>query len=295
MWANAQAAIPGAAVLFIIGYITGQPVTFPDGPLGLLMGALASAVAAWVLIFFARLVYWPIHRKVEPYGGLLPALQKNLGAQMWPVILMVSGIASFLLLFGGGAIWAIMQATNNIASHPATEKGFVSYEIERQLKAIDFFRDNLLTVEALGSEGRDLSSALSGGFQQGRLPPTVTAEVVGSYAKHLEKELKELQEVWRKNDQYEYMRRTLPGGADPISTINPFETVTATLRLAQDLRKVGEAATAAEYSMLLNNQHFVAFSKAVIELGNWAGIVRNSLLQARIAVAALPVANAKRD
>lgn len=273
------------------------PQLIGDNPLWSNVAAAAiGGLAGVVFIFIVRMTYYlAVYRHVKP-DGLRAALRKKLGVQMWPVILMASGIAAFLLLFGGGAIWAVSQSglapTRTTGPTPV-----LGYEIERQLKAIDFMRDRLeVAVVLLGNEGRGLDTTLNSFLQQGKAPPGINSDVLLDYARRVEVELNSLQTVTRNHDQYEYLRRCFPGSSPgPYSSIHPYEAVAQARNLAKEFRELGADPQPATYRALQNNQHYVRFSAAVIELGNWAGTVRNALGQVRPAIAATPIIAAQPD
>ena len=125
-----------------------------SGLAAIVIGAICGALVAFVL----RLCWYPVYRRYEPYGGLVPYLRAKLGAHMWPLILMFSGLAAFIVLFGGGAIWFVAQGTSHMAQANSSS-GIVGYEIEHQLKGIDQIRRILLTtIPSLSNAGRNLSA-----------------------------------------------------------------------------------------------------------------------------------------
>lgn len=259
------------------------PPVISDNPVwSNIVAAIMAGIAGGLFVFLVRWAYWPIHRRVERSGGLRAALRKNLGAQMWPVIMMASGLVAFLLLFGGGAIWAAAQLGDGAAPGLAGKPGMVAYEIERQLRAIDYLRDRFnTTTPALGTEGRQMASNMEAGIA-GSTNPALLLD----YAKRVETELNDLQTVVRNNDQYPEIRRCFPGVANPYRNIHPYEAVASARNLAKEIQERGPVAIAG----LRSNTHFISFAAAVIELGNWAGENSNGLAAARKEVLAIPVA-----
>lgn len=109
-WHTAWVAIIGGAVGGLGFWTLGLKMPHAlqeilDNPLwNPVFGVVACAVTGVVIVFVARLLWWPFHKRLEVHGGLRAYLGERLGAQMWPIIFMVSGVASFVVLFGGGAI-----------------------------------------------------------------------------------------------------------------------------------------------------------------------------------------------
>jgi len=135
-------AVAGAVVL-----IWGRPMNWlPQNDLlheALIL--LICVLAAYVLVFLGSLCWAPIHFALKPRGGLRAILRSNLGNDMWPVILMVSGLVAFVLLFGVGSVWLTIQTLKgNIGSTAPGPQMFapagpvtLASEVEGHIKALD--------------------------------------------------------------------------------------------------------------------------------------------------------------
>jgi hypothetical protein len=106
--ANALAALAGAFVLWAVTAVTGFPIRLPEGIPGLFLGAVYSFIAVWVVVFAWRFFAAAFHYMLHPHVRPLTRIRGMLGEQMWPIILMIAGICSFVVLFGGGAVWYLM-------------------------------------------------------------------------------------------------------------------------------------------------------------------------------------------
>jgi uncharacterized membrane protein YeaQ/YmgE (transglycosylase-associated protein family) len=80
------------------------------------IAAIIGAVTGLLVVFLVRLAYSPLHFAFEDRGGLAVALRTKLGAQMWPMLLMLSGIFLFVVVFGAGAIWFVLSKDAPIPS-----------------------------------------------------------------------------------------------------------------------------------------------------------------------------------
>jgi hypothetical protein len=106
----------GGAVGWFILWLAGLGMDFakaiPADPLMANAIVLVCCVVLGVItVFLVRLLYAPIHFLVEPSGGLRAYLRARFGIQMWPIILMASGIAAFVLLFGSGMALFVIQSS----------------------------------------------------------------------------------------------------------------------------------------------------------------------------------------
>lgn len=285
----------GGFLFWLLGLKMPQTILDNPGLSGVFAIALGG-VSGVVFVFLLRLGYWPIHRKVEPLGGLLPALRVKLGVQMGPAILMASGILAFLVLFGGGAIWAIVQAgarsapAQSEAAQPPPAPGFVSYDIERRLRAIDETRDFLTgTVHPLYREGITLFTEMSQALERG-MPLTIPmADALTAYSQKVETAFNQLQAQAKKYHDYVYLRAVVaftPEG-------NPYEIVSSARNLAKNIRDIPLDAPPALYSSFIHNQHFASFGRSVHALSGWLAGSDEHLSRCRQDILALPVVATK--
>jgi hypothetical protein len=111
--------------------------------------AVACAMIGVLIVFLARLAYAPLHFALEPQGGLKTAIRNRLGMQMWPAILMLSGFAAFVFLFGAGAILFVVQSSKQPQISSSTSSAIslsghsTPYNVEVHLRAIDDFLENI--------------------------------------------------------------------------------------------------------------------------------------------------------
>jgi hypothetical protein len=109
--ANNFSASAGALVLTIVSVVTGWKMPTPDGALGLLLGWVLSAAAIWIIIFVGRLIYSPVYFLTEPHGGIWELARARLGMHLWPILLMISSVFAFAILFTSGAVWFLLQSS----------------------------------------------------------------------------------------------------------------------------------------------------------------------------------------
>lgn len=278
--ANAWAAIPGTALLFALSKLTREPVALPDGFLGLVVGAVTSALAAWVLIFFGRLAYYPIWRRVTPFGGINAYLRQTLGARMWPAILMSSGIAAFVILFGVGAILAMSRPGPWQWTLPLN--GVHPDEIGRRLRAVDeAYPLVVVKLQNLGTKGRDLHARLTG------IPPA-TADELLAYSIEARTVLDEVQALGDKYQDYPFIQVVVKSSS-VSQEFNAFNAVSSTYNLGIALKGGGHTANA----MISENQNAVEFGRVAIQIQNWAGANALELQKARQDILATPIAPTK--
>jgi len=287
----------GAAPMQLMGGLLGGllfplldlklPQQIIDNPLwsngaAVIIGGMAGVTFAFLL----RLAYWPIHRRVAPLGGLLPALRAKLGVQMGPVILMASGMLAFVVLFGGGAIWAVVQSTEwKRQSVPGTEKVYVPYDIEQRLKAIDLMRGLLESLRLMHHAGVDLHTSINSALEQGRAPSADVPHALRDYATKVETVLNQLQENANRYREYRYI-------TDVVSFTpadNPFEVVASARSLAKNLNDMPKDASTAFYSSLISNQNFISFGRSTHDIATLINKNEVALGEARKEVLALPI------
>lgn len=104
----------GGAALFFLSIFAGRQMTLPalvtNNPFAsTAVLAILCLGAAQFLIFIGRLIYWPIHCRTEPYGGLNNLARAKLGNQMWPIALMALSFFAFAGLFSIGAILFLLR------------------------------------------------------------------------------------------------------------------------------------------------------------------------------------------
>jgi hypothetical protein len=138
--ADTVASTAGAVVLAVVAHIIGvegSKMLSADLFIRSVQIAVSGFIAIWATIMFCRACWWPLHRRLVPHGGLLSFLRVRLGGNMWPVILMLSGIACFALFFGAGVVMFAMNQTM-AREMPATCKASNSeYNLTKKLQAID--------------------------------------------------------------------------------------------------------------------------------------------------------------
>src|SRR5712692_747347 len=79
-------AVGSAVGGFLFWYLGVKvPQEILDNPaLGALFAIFVGGVAGVVVVFIARLCWWPVYRRYHPLGGFVPYLKAKLGVQMWP-------------------------------------------------------------------------------------------------------------------------------------------------------------------------------------------------------------------
>jgi hypothetical protein len=126
----------GGAPIWYLGLKV--PQTILDNPLwGAVLAIAIGAVTGVAVMFAVRLCWASFHFRLEPLGGFRKAFRTALGNNMWPVILMLSGIVCFTLFFGAGVVMFAMNQTK-ARQIPATCKAANSeYNVSKKLQAID--------------------------------------------------------------------------------------------------------------------------------------------------------------
>jgi hypothetical protein len=107
-WVNAIGALVGAAIIEAAGVRLEIGNEFASKVLTWAIGAVLGVA----VLFLPRMCWWRFHRAFDRRGGLAVALKERFGANMWPIILMATGIILFVLLFGGGALWYVWPKPN---------------------------------------------------------------------------------------------------------------------------------------------------------------------------------------
>jgi hypothetical protein len=109
LWLALIGGLIGGFVIWRLGLTV--PHAILDNPgWGGVAAIMLGAFTGVMVVFVARLCWWPFHWRLQPHGGLNAFLGANLGAFMWPIILTVSGFLAFVLLTGIGVIWLSLQA-----------------------------------------------------------------------------------------------------------------------------------------------------------------------------------------
>jgi len=110
------------------------PEILDNPPLGAILAIIIGALAGGAAVFLLRLCWWPIHKRLEPLGGLAGALRLRLGVNMLPVILMSAGVAAFIVLFSAGMILFALQAGRQ--SHAARPGNAASPSIRPEISLL---------------------------------------------------------------------------------------------------------------------------------------------------------------
>jgi hypothetical protein len=139
------------------------PSTILDNPaLSAIIAIAIGGLAGAMVVFVLRLCWWPFHKRLRPHGGLPVYLQKRLGARMWPVMLMILGLASFIILFGTGAIWFafIGHPAGTTASRPFSQLPTPEY-VQKKIDAVDRLDDAVavLITRGVQSQTQDLRNS----------------------------------------------------------------------------------------------------------------------------------------
>ncbi|TAJ35380.1 MAG: hypothetical protein EPO55_25760 [Reyranella sp.] len=236
-----------------------------------LLVQIAAYIGAAVAISYAMFGPWWRRFKLEP------------SHLIW--VGLIGTICSVLILTAG-IVWQARQQV--VAGVPpalsgpaaaAPPKVYFSYDIERQLRAIDQLRDLVgPQARALSDEGRGIYTKIDSGVQLGTLEGS-TAAVLTDYAARVEALLKQMQALAGKYSGYEFIREF-----ENFNAFNPFEVVSSARNVAAALQR-GPAGMAG----IRDNQYFVAFGRSTIQLGNWSGDWANKLDALRKEVLALPV------
>jgi hypothetical protein len=113
--ADTIASTAGTIILLIAAHfvVGGGKMLSADEFVRSIQIALAGFVSIWLAIMLFRACWWPFHWRLEPHGGLLSFLRTELGTFMWPVVLITSGLAAFIVLSGSGMIWLSLQLLNS--------------------------------------------------------------------------------------------------------------------------------------------------------------------------------------
>lgn len=282
------APIPGGVVAWLIFFVAGWPMTVPDvlpkNPFVEQAVVLFICVlAAQLLAFIARLCYAPLYYRLERQGGLSRSLRARLGTKMWPIILMFSGLFSFVVLFGAGAIVLAMRPTEHQSS--TTErpvKKHLAYEVERQLRAIDDVRAILNgVIMRRGLDGVTLHRDVSQQLQNGTIKTSGVTKRLLDLAKLVETDLTTVQNIVETHADYPYFRADIR--YDPF---NPFSLVSGARNLAAD---IDQLSADADSKYLLRGQSIAEFGSAVQGIGNWAMQSGQNLGTSRQQVEALPI------
>lgn len=115
-----------------------MPQTILDNPLwGGVVAIVLGAITGVIFMFAVRLSWAPIHFRLAPLGGFKRAFRAALGDNMWPVILMLSGIACFALLFGSGIVLFAVKKTAAAPVSPTCIAANSEYNVAKKLQAID--------------------------------------------------------------------------------------------------------------------------------------------------------------
>ncbi|WP_316202573.1 MULTISPECIES: hypothetical protein [unclassified Bradyrhizobium] len=106
-------AAVGSVIAWLVFQLTGSRdllsnVLPPDPFAANAVIIIISVIIGVVFFFCLLLLYAPVHFLVTPHGGPRAYLRTRLGVQMWPIIMMISGVSAFVLLFGSGAAWYLM-------------------------------------------------------------------------------------------------------------------------------------------------------------------------------------------
>jgi hypothetical protein len=143
-----------------------------SGIAAIFIGAAVGALVAFTL----RLCWWPFHIRLAPYGGLSSFLKQSLGKQMWPVILMLSGLLSFVLLFSAGMIWFILtvwapsKAVAANRAEQAVERKDPPLTFQQQQFALDLRRYALSTLNEAWTAAFRVEIALMSAYDAQSVP-----------------------------------------------------------------------------------------------------------------------------
>ncbi len=115
------------------------PPTILDNPLwGAVIAISIGAAVGVILVYAVRLCWAPFQFRLEPLGGFRKATRAALGSNMWPVILMLSGIGCFAIFFGAGVVlFAINQNERPREPSVACKAANSEYNVSKKLQAID--------------------------------------------------------------------------------------------------------------------------------------------------------------
>ena len=126
----------GGLAIWLLGIKVPQTILdnpFWGGVIAISFGAIVGAA----FMYAVRLCWSSFHFRLEPLGGFRKATRATLGDNMWPVILMLSGIACFALFFGAGIVMFAMNQTKPRELSAPCKAANSEYNVTKRLQAID--------------------------------------------------------------------------------------------------------------------------------------------------------------
>ncbi len=180
-WGAAWMGIIGGLIGGFAIWITGlkMPQTILDNPLwGAVVAIALGAITGVAFIFIVRLCWAPIHFVLKSRGGLPRAIMTVLSTQMLPILLMVSGVLAFVVLFGAGAVWFAVQLTNRPQvvttigtpapppPPPKSDPTIAVLSFELQQFSLDLRKFVLSNIDETWKSARSLEQAMLLKYQQ---------------------------------------------------------------------------------------------------------------------------------
>jgi hypothetical protein len=173
VWIGILGGLLGGLVFWAVGLKVPQAILDNPG-WGAVAGIMLGAITGVMFVFLVRLCWAPFHFRLEPLGGFRKAVHGRLGVQMWPALLVISGIVSFVLLSGVGLLLFLTNQAPKTASiaTASCKAGNTAYNISRKLQAIDDLYAELSgPVSNLQNKGGSLLNTFNSRIQQSTAIP----------------------------------------------------------------------------------------------------------------------------
>jgi hypothetical protein len=259
------------------------PPEILDNPLlGGLVAIAVGAIVGALVTFSVRLCWAPFHFRLEPLGGLRAAARTKLGDQMWPTLMMISGLTAFVIFFGAGFLLWLTTGQPKPATAALCKAANTAYNVSRKLEAIDAIYDQLSgPMSDLQNRGGLLTNSFNAKLNQG----TVISEL-DDYAK---KAKDVFNTFFRTVEAHNYFRDVY----DIIIRNNNYAyqaSESDAARLVNELQKLHNTLPRDQIpAYLQSNTYMKQWESSILQLSTWIVQKQNMLRAKRTEIEALDI------
>ena len=271
-WVGIIGCLIGGFPIWLLGLKA--PQTILDNPgWGAVVAIALGSITGVIFVFVIRLCWAPFHFRLEPSGGFRAALRTALGNNMWPVILMIFGIAFFVIFFGAGTILFVTSQAKVGGAPAACRAVNSSYNVTRKLQAIDEIYAELAgPMSDLQNEAGMLLNSFNSRVHNSTAIPDLETYATRSHAV--------FDKFQRLVQSYDYFRDVYDAIIRDPSNFNYTSTESASINLAHELQRLYSIMPDNILENTRNSRFMSDWESAVMRTATWI-FARQDALRAK--------------
>jgi hypothetical protein len=260
-WIGIVGGLIGGFSIWLLGIKVPQTILDNPGWGGVAAIALGS-ITGVIFVFVIRLCWAPFHFRLEPWGGFRNAFGTALGGNMWPVILMISGIACFVGLSGAGVILFVLNQPKVGATPVACKAANSTYNITRKLQAIDEIYAQLAGPM---SDIQNEAGVLLNSFNS-RVHNSTAIPDLETYSSRSHTVFDKFQRIVQ---SYDYFRDVYDVIIRDPSNFNYTSTESTSINLAHELQRLYSIMPDSILDNIRNSRFMSEWESAVLRTATW--------------------------